>query len=131
MNGKDTIDGEVMIHYPASLIQQRWDDVLGILNSEYNGGYDFQGFQWYRNGQPIEGATAPYYFTPDKLQPGDEYAVLLSLDDDQRPIITCVYVVPTRANAAPSAAPQKVMRDGKLMIIVGDKIYNAQGRMIE
>ena len=131
VNGKDTIDGEVMIHYPASLIQQRWDDVLGILNSEYNGGYDFQGFQWYRNGQPIEGATAPYYFTPDKLQPGDEYAVLLSLDDDQRPIITCVYVVPTRANAAPSAAPQKVMRDGKLMIIVGDKIYNAQGRMIE
>ncbi len=131
INGKDTVSGEVMIHYPASLIQQRWDDVLGVLNSVYNGGYDFTGFQWYRNGEVIDGATDSYYFTPDKLQPGDEYAVLLYIDEEQRPISTCVYVVPARGNNAPESAPKKVMKEGRLMIIVGDKIYNAQGNRIE
>ena len=131
INGKDTVSGEVMIHYPASLIQQRWDDVLGVLNSVYNGGYDFTGFQWYRNGEVIDGATDSYYFTPDKLQPGDEYAVLLYIDEEQRPISTCVYVVPARGNNAPESAPKKVMQEGRLMIIVGDKIYNAQGNRIE
>lgn len=131
INGKDTIQGEVMIHYPSALIQQRWDDVLGILNSEYNGGYDFTAFQWYRNGQLIEGATGSYYFTEDKLQPGDEYAVLLYLDDNQRPISTCVYVVPAAQSAPQNAAPQKMLQNGRLVVIRDGVRYNIMGIRIE
>ena len=128
-NGKAEAKGELMVYYPASLIQQRWDDVLGILNSEYNSGYDFREFQWYRNDVAIDGATEPYLYEPDKLRPGDAYSVELKQPGEERSLRTCAYIVPAPA-AAPQAVQQKVLRDGRLVIIVGDSAYNAQGQKI-
>ncbi|MBO7458023.1 MAG: hypothetical protein J6T80_02045 [Paludibacteraceae bacterium] len=129
-NGTADVEGELMVYYPASLIQQRWDDVLGILNSEYNSGYDFREFQWYRNNVAIEGATEPYLYEPDKLKPGDEYSVELKQPDEERSLRTCAYIVPAPASMTPQTIRQKMLRDGRLVIIVGDAIYNAQGQII-
>ena len=118
------------VYYPASLIQQRWDDVLGILNEEYNGGYDFTSFQWYRNGTAIQDATGSYYYTPDKLQPGDEYVVELMQPGEERGLKTCAYVVPAPAQSAPIKS-QKILQNGQLRIVIGDYLYNAQGILIE
>ena len=41
--------------YPKEVIVQRWGDVLAVTNEDYNGGYQFVAFQWYKNGQIIEG----------------------------------------------------------------------------
>ena len=130
INGTCEVAGEVVIHYSASLIRQRWDDVLGILNAEYNGGYDFQFFQWYRNGKPIDGATEPYYYIESKLKAGDTYTVELKQRADERGLTTCGYVVPAAA-AAPASAPQRVLRDGQLYISVNGRTYNALGRVVE
>lgn len=130
-NGNTELNGELMVHYSASLIQQRWDDVLGILNANYNGGYDFVTFQWYRNGQIIAGATNAYLYEENKLQPGDEYVVELGLPEQTRTITTCAFVVPASASPSPSRAPQKIMHNGQLLIYRDGRIYNAQGRLIE
>ncbi len=67
----DGCTGEVDIRVPANdvtmgvtstLVDQRWDDVVVVNNNENNnGGYKFSTFQWYRNGEPINGATGQYY----------------------------------------------------------------------
>lgn len=129
-NGKDTITAELTIYYSASLIQQRWDDVLGILNSEYNGGYNFTQFQWYRNGQAIEGATEAYLYIEEKLKAGDAYAVEMKQNGETRALRTCAYVVPAIA-AAPDAAPQKTLQNGHIVIRVNGHTYNAQGMKLE
>ena len=129
-NGDTKVEGELVIYYSASLIQQRWDDVLGILNEEYNGGYDFTSFQWYRNGTAIQDATGSYYYTPDKLQPGDEYVVELMQPGEERGLKTCAYVVPAPAQSAPIKS-QKILQNGQLRIVIGDYLYNAQGILIE
>ncbi len=128
-NGTFECTGELAIYYSSSLIRQRWDDVLGILNAEYNGGYDFQSFRWYRNGVAIEGATDPYLFVQEKLKPGDIYSVELKENADERGLTTCGYVVPTAASA-PQQAAQRILRDGQLIIRIVDKEYDSLGRQI-
>ena len=126
LNGPSDVSGEITIYYSSLLIQQRWDDVLGILNAEYNGGCDFRTFQWYRNGERIEGATSSYLYVEQKLKPNDEYSVELKQDGESRSLRTCAYVVPD-ITAPASSAPQKIIQNGNIYIQFEGHLYNAHG----
>ena len=56
--GGEDIDVSIDVYYPDSVIAQRWNDVLAVRNNEYNGGYDFVAYQWYKNNELIDGATS-------------------------------------------------------------------------
>jgi hypothetical protein len=45
------------IQYDASIIVQKWNTFLALQNANYNGGYTFTEYQWYKNDEPIPGAT--------------------------------------------------------------------------
>lgn len=86
----ETIQWEItfLVRYPASVFTQKWNDVLAVYNEHYNRGegregYRFVAFQWYKNGQPIPGATGSYYYTgPDeRLDYNALYSVQLTRDD--------------------------------------------------
>jgi hypothetical protein len=77
--GGDDIEFFVDVYYPESVIAQRWNDVLAVRNSEYNGGYDFVAYQWYKNNEPIVGATSSILY--QDLDFDAEYAVLLTRED--------------------------------------------------
>ena len=77
------------IPYPSDIIVQKWNDVLAVLSSEYNGGYEFSGYQWYRNGEPMEGETRPYYYAKPYLRSTDTYAVLLERASDGLKLQSC------------------------------------------
>ena len=126
-NGTFECTGELAIYYSSSLIRQRWDDVLGILNAEYNGGYDFQSFRWYRNGVAIEGATDPYLYVQEKLKPGDIYTVELGMEGDERLLSTCGYIVPAQQQSPAATTSIKMIQGGEMYIYVNGQIYNAQG----
>ena len=67
----DGCTGDVNVRVPANdasmgvssaLVDQRWDDVVVVNNNpDNNGGYKFNTYQWYKNGEPINGATGQYY----------------------------------------------------------------------
>ncbi len=88
-----TIPFTLTMQYASSVIAQRWNDVLAIRNSDYNGGYQFDSVQWYVNGQAIEGATAFNYFAGEgqTLLFGQEYSALLTRPDGVK-LFTCVFV---------------------------------------
>ncbi|MBQ8101204.1 MAG: fibronectin type III domain-containing protein [Paludibacteraceae bacterium] len=80
------------IRYPASVIEQKWNDVLYVLNSRYNGGYTFTSYQWFRNGQPIDGEVNSYLYLPKtELGTEDLYTVLLTRQDGKQ-VLSCPFV---------------------------------------
>ena len=72
--------------YPASVLEQAWNDVVAVLTHDYNGGYDFVAFQWYENGEPLTGENHSYLYRP--LVMGGEYSALLT-EPDGRQSMTC------------------------------------------
>lgn len=68
------------ISLPRSIVMPLLDDVLAVTKSEYNGGFDFVSYQWYKNGVLIPGATGPNYFEED-MDLNAEYTVAVRTQD--------------------------------------------------
>ena len=79
----------VDIFYPSDVIVQRWNDVFGLRNRDYNGGYDFTAYQWYKDGSPIDGATSPTLYAPEGLDTTADYTMLLTRLSDAVTPFTC------------------------------------------
>ena len=52
------LDVDFTVSYSKTVIEQKWNNVLAVLNYNFNGdetndGYTFTGFRWFRNGNPI------------------------------------------------------------------------------
>ena len=78
------------IRYPSWLLEQNWNDVVAILNQNYNGGYSFIHYEWYVNDRQISDAVNSYLYYP--FQTGDEvYAVLTRTDGVKVP--TCSIII--------------------------------------
>lgn len=79
------------VSYPASIAPQKWNNVLVLLNYDNNGGYSFSGIQWYKDGEPIEGANRPSLYLGDgeKFDPNAEYTVGLIRTGETEMILSC------------------------------------------
>lgn len=84
--GGDDIDIWVDVHYPDSVIAQRWNDVLAVKDSMFNGGYKFTEYQWYKNNEPIDGATSSILYVDGNLDSDAEYSVMLTRKDGEKEI---------------------------------------------
>lgn len=82
-------DIDLIFLYPSSVIEQRWNDVMTILTYDYNGGYNFTSFQWYKNGEILNGENHSYLHSPIEI--GAEYSALLT-DNTGLQLMTCPLV---------------------------------------
>lgn len=83
-----TIDLKVL--YSVGTIEQKLDNVITLLDTEYNGGYEFDYIQWYKNGEPIEGANGTYiYLEEEELNPVDIYSVGLVRKGESEEVMSC------------------------------------------
>lgn len=89
--GQSPLDFRLTILYSASIFAQRWNDILGIKNAAYNGGYEFVAFEWYKNGELMIGENNSYIYEPNQFQTGDTYRALLTCADGFQ-MFTCEYV---------------------------------------
>lgn len=74
---------DTVFYQAASLIRQRWNDAIFFDNSSN----DYVGWQWYKNGSVIPGATSPYYSESSPLN--GQYYVIAVNKDSQR-VQSCV-----------------------------------------
>lgn len=89
-SGNDTIPIEITVNYATlTTLSQKWNDVIAVLNSDNNGGYDFTRFQWYKNGIPMLGETKSYIYVPELLDFSAEYQVELTRLNDGVTAFTC------------------------------------------
>ena len=76
--------------FPSSVLEQGWMDAIFVLTHDYNGGYDFTDFQWYKKGQMLVGETGPYLYQP--LEIGAEYSAMLTELSGLR-LMTCPIII--------------------------------------
>jgi hypothetical protein len=62
---------------------------LFLHNAHHNGGYDFSSYQWYKNGEPIVGATRSYLHFAEGLDMSAEYKVAIVRAGDDVSVFTC------------------------------------------
>lgn len=89
-----TYDFTVNVLYPSSVVVQKFDDVLAVLNEKYNGGYTFSEYQWFANGELIQNATLPYFYGNGSLD-ATYYQVQLTRKSDGVTMMTCP-IIPRR-----------------------------------
>ena len=84
--------------YPASIMEQKWDNVIAIKNQNYNGGkYVFEDYQWFKNDEILIGENGSYYYAGEGnvLDTTAYYYVALTRADS-----TTVFTCPFKPEAA-------------------------------
>lgn len=79
------------VKYPESIIEQKWNNVIAVVSAKYNGGYEFDSYEWYRNNSLIAGETRGYlYIGADAtFNLSDEYRVALVRRGETVKVMSC------------------------------------------
>lgn len=83
-----SIDFTLNIRYPSYIVEQHWNDVVAILNGNYNGGYTFSKYEWFVNDILIQSITGSNMFLPN-LRTGDKVEVALTREGEGYSVLTC------------------------------------------
>ena len=122
------------IHFSIDLdgvVHRKENEVVFVDNSGKHNeqGLTFSAYQWYRNDEIIEGATGQFYYEYNGLN-GFYQVVMTGTDGNEyrscvyeyRPVTPIVNIPTSRSNA------RKIIRDGRLYLLVGDKMYTLLGQ---
>jgi len=84
-------DIDFTVLYPDTIMKQKWNNVIALLNEYYNGGFEFKAYEWYHNGESMN-KTDSYIYLGDgnSLEEGDRYSVLITRKDDSQ-IFSCEF----------------------------------------
>ena len=124
------------VYYPADIFALQYNNVLAVYKPGYGGNatynYTFTDYQWYYNDEPIKGADGSVYHTEGKLPSGSYYVVLTRNGSD--PLPSCPLEINT--DELPDynqsqGAPAKLIRDNRMCIKVGEKIYDIYGQRVQ
>jgi len=77
----------VRLRYSRNVLEQK-KNFISLLNKNYNGGFNFQSYQWYRNGEKVEGATQSYLPT-QQADRGAVYYVEVVRSGETQVLSTC------------------------------------------
>lgn len=112
------------------MIFQCWDDVISLMNANYEGGGTFTGYQWYENGEPIAGANKSYYNKIGGLSENDYYTCLVTLPDGTQEM-SCVFVPTITQEGQISLSPSYIRSGQNVVVSVPQKAqvrgYNTMG----
>ena len=115
--------------YPNTVLEQGWMDAIFVLTHDYNGGYDFTAFQWYKKGQILAGETGPYLYQP--LEVGAEYSAMLT-EVSGLQMMTCPLIIEEHTDI--TLYPTLVSRNGMLRVNVSENarlsMYSHMGEKV-
>ena len=82
---------DFLVRYPSWIIEQNWQDVVAVLNAQYNGGYTFESYEWYVNNQPAS-QNKSYLYLPT-LRVGDEVELHVMRQGEDYYVPTCPIII--------------------------------------
>lgn len=132
-------DFQLLVKYPSWVIEQNWNDVVAILNENYNGGYVFDKYEWYVNDRLLDVYTGANLYLND-IHFGDEVEVYLTREGESYSIPTCPIIIEDRSCYEQSEYPVLVSsttlseQNSRLYIKTNDDgyfaLYDMYGRLI-
>ena len=117
-NGDVEADVDFMVRYASSLLAQRWNDVIGIKKEaeQMSTGATFTSYQWYKNGQPLDKQTEPYFYSDIDLNPQDNYSVEIWRAGEPKGVLSCE-LTPVKINLSDiSVTPTSVKSGDKIKV---------------
>ncbi len=126
----------LLVRYPSWIIEQNWNDVVALLNENYNGGYTFTAYEWIVNDVPT-GNHLSYLYLPSTLGTGDEVSIMLTRPGDTYSVPSCPIVIydktPELVSEYPVMAHPTDIR-GQIRIVAGTDgeytLYTMTGALI-
>ena len=112
----------LQVNYSSSILMQRVG-FISLLNEEYNGGYTFSSFQWYRNGELVEGADQSYLIVNPNDIGVEYYVVPVRTDGVVVPVCPILYgitPVETVHEESPSLVYPTTVSSGQTLSIRSD-----------
>ena len=119
--------------YPSDIFKFKFNNVLAVYQ---NRDYDFTGYQWFCNGQPVEGGTESILYLGQGVtfEEGDEVFVLLT-DKSGMTLPSCPQTLTDIQDYNPEqeepAQAQKKIVNRRFMIQKGNEIYDIYGQKVE
>jgi hypothetical protein len=116
---------DTIYYQAASLITQRWNDAIFFDNSSG----DYVGWQWYKNGDAVSGATDPYYSETPTLN--GQYYVIATNKDSQRVQSCTLSIAPgTAIPGGIKVYPNPVNAGAKITVISNYSGTELQGAVL-
>ncbi|MDR0831100.1 MAG: T9SS type A sorting domain-containing protein [Prevotellaceae bacterium] len=138
---KEKISIPFEVSYSQHIIEQNWNDVIALLNNNYNdpqnssgtgNGYTFTSYKWYKNGKLIDDETKSYIYIPSGLEMGAQYNLLLTRTGEDYEVFTCP--ITAQPFTEQQAQPTITSPSGILPMYAADNgtvdIWNVQGILI-
>ena len=116
--------------YPNTIFEQRYNDLIAVLTHDYNGGYDFSAFQWYKDGVLLPGETHSYL--NQSLSFESEYSVLLTNTDGLQ-LMSCPIIAEDKSELSvyPTILKQGELVNCHLTNNNALYIHDATGKVIQ
>ncbi len=138
-SGTRTYTITIIRQLPETLLRRLWTDVIVLnLDSITNGGYNFTGFQWYKDGKKEFGFLGKYYHNDRSgLTSGSYYHIVLITSNGDT-LQTCPYRYEAPAMAKIQVYPNPARQGTKLTVDLSDmvelpdyiEIFNSQGVLL-
>ncbi len=82
---------EFDVYYSSSILYSKFNNLLTLYNEEYNGGYTFLSYQWYKNDKLLEGEINSFLYlkSGEVFAEDDCYYLSLIRADDGVQMRTC------------------------------------------
>ena len=81
------------VYYSSDILQPKFGNLITVLNSDSNGGYEFvEGeYKWYKNDELLDTVTKAFYYlaSGETFGPGDCFYMIPTRKDDGVAIRTC------------------------------------------
>lgn len=81
----------VQVYYDSLVIEQK-ENLISLLNEQYNGGFEWTEYQWYCNDTLVPGAETSYIVVDDSHIGNEFYCLLLRTDGALIPTCPITYV---------------------------------------
>ncbi|MGN0226851.1 MAG: PKD domain-containing protein [Paludibacteraceae bacterium] len=127
-----TYNFDIAVYYPSDVFAYKFNNVLAVYKPGKGGnkGWNFNAYQWYRNGEPITGATESVYHLDGIFAVNDEVYVVLT-DNEGMQLPSCPITIETVPDFNSQAAVQKRLVNQQMVIQHGNRIYNLYGQRIQ
>jgi len=128
---------DLTVYYPYDIFKYKFNNVLAVYKSGYGGneGYEFTAYQWYRNGEAIEGATESVLYLGDGVTFNDNDKVYVVLTDENGMVLpSCeqtISSVPVYTQDDQQVPARKMLRNRQFIIRRGDVEYDIYGQRIK
>lgn len=120
------------VNYPSDIFLFKFNNVLAVY---HNKGYDFTAYQWYRNGEPVEGATSSILYLGEGISFNEGDIVYVVLTDKSGMVLpSCAQIIeklPPLEDNTNNAPAQKVLINNKFRIIKGDMTFDIYGQRVQ